>query len=368
MDLESNPSNEVSHVRNEVIMFKSSTVLDYLSAKEKVKKFEPSEELIFFPELYGICPRSRHSCLNLKKNSELRKRIELFIKRTTNPNKRTPFFRYIHEYNFVEIHLDYLNLKTKIPEQIFQCRNLRILSLNGNGLRTLSPNIGRLKKLQVLQLTDNYLETKSLPYSLTFCRNLHTLYLDNNKMIVLPGFLLEMKNLQTIRRLSTKFTLREVWITTKYYRIEEIKKLSQEILVDAVPSLVKLAAGNIIVSKLDYFSIDGLSTTLQNVISKYYNDFFICENCTQPSSGTASKSCRYEVNTYRYGHLGNYWTTFVHKACSRSCAEHLDEYSYSIEKRTEIEVSRKYYNYIRAFEEKNVLENHQSPITCCVIC
>lgn len=51
MDLESNPSNEVSHVRNEVIMFKSSTVLDYLSAKEKVKKFEPSEELIFFPEV-----------------------------------------------------------------------------------------------------------------------------------------------------------------------------------------------------------------------------------------------------------------------------------------------------------------------------
>lgn len=69
-------------------------------------------------QLYGICPRSRHSCLNLKKNSELRKRIELFIKRTTNPNKRTPFFRYIHEYNFVEIHLDYLNLKTKIPEQV----------------------------------------------------------------------------------------------------------------------------------------------------------------------------------------------------------------------------------------------------------
>lgn len=52
MDLESNPSNdEVNHVRNKVVMFKSSTVLEYLSAKEKVKKFEPSEELIFFPEV-----------------------------------------------------------------------------------------------------------------------------------------------------------------------------------------------------------------------------------------------------------------------------------------------------------------------------
>lgn len=94
--------------------------------------------------------------------------------------------------------------------QIFQCGNLRVLCLNGNFLHSLSPSIGRLKKLEVLLLSDNCLQAGSLPHTLSFCRSLRTLHLDNNLIITLPGFLLRMTNLRTLRRLSTKITVRDI--------------------------------------------------------------------------------------------------------------------------------------------------------------
>ena len=74
-------------------------------------------------QLYGICPArsKKHSCLNLKFDPELRKRVEAYVKRTTLPNKRVPIVKHMHEYNFVEIYLNHLNLKKDIPEQVSYC-------------------------------------------------------------------------------------------------------------------------------------------------------------------------------------------------------------------------------------------------------
>lgn len=102
--------------------------------------------------------------------------------------------------------------------QIFLCKNLRVLSLRGNRLRTLPADIGRLKNLEELYLSNNYLNINSLPFTLTFCHKLHTLFLDNNRFTSLPGFLLQINSLVTLRRQSNHTSFRKMFIIHKSNR------------------------------------------------------------------------------------------------------------------------------------------------------
>ena len=114
---------------------------------------------------------------------------------------------HIHRsFNFVELHLDNItssrcDTDSLLPKELFKhCPNVTVLSLRSNYLRSLPPDIGRLKRLTKLCLTNNSLENGSIPYTLTFCSELSELYLDNNLLDALPGFLLDMPSLTTVHR------------------------------------------------------------------------------------------------------------------------------------------------------------------------
>ena len=114
---------------------------------------------------------------------------------------------HIHRsFNFVELHLDNItssrcDTDSLLPRELFKhCPNVTVLSLRSNYLRSLPPDIGRLKRLTKLCLTNNSLENGSIPYTLTFCSELSELYLDNNLLDALPGFLLDMPSLTTVHR------------------------------------------------------------------------------------------------------------------------------------------------------------------------
>lgn len=77
---------------------------------------------------------------------------------------------------------------------------MRVLSLKYNNLEWIPPDVGRLGCLERLSLTNNRLQNKSIPHTLTFCRRLKELYLDNNLLDALPGFLLDMPQLCTVHR------------------------------------------------------------------------------------------------------------------------------------------------------------------------
>ena len=75
------------------------------------------------------------------------------------------FIILIHRsFNFVELHLDNItssrcDTDSLLPKELFKhCPNVTVLSLRSNYLRSLPPDIGRLKRLTKLCLTNNSLE------------------------------------------------------------------------------------------------------------------------------------------------------------------------------------------------------------------
>ena len=80
---------------------------------------------------------------------------------------------YLSSFNFVEMYLDSIfriGEVSSLPRELFQCCNVKTLSLRNNFLDTLPPDIGRLGKLERLFLTNNKLQNKSIPFTIAFCR------------------------------------------------------------------------------------------------------------------------------------------------------------------------------------------------------
>ena len=97
------------------------------------------------------------------------------------------------------MHLD--NINCPLTLELFRdCPNVELLSLRCNYLRGIPPEIGRMSKLKKLFLTNNCLQNRSIPYTLTFCKKLEELYLDHNLLDALPGFLIDMDSLKTVHR------------------------------------------------------------------------------------------------------------------------------------------------------------------------
>ena len=111
----------------------------------------------------------------------------------------SPFFpgkcllsAYLTAHNFTELHLDHIFKLTdtdpELPSGFWtSIPNVRSLSLRSNYLRLLPGDVGRLKHLERLSLTNNRLGNRSLPYTLIFCQKLNELYLDNNLLDAMPG-------------------------------------------------------------------------------------------------------------------------------------------------------------------------------------
>jgi len=76
-------------------------------------------------------------------------------------------YRY-HEFNFADNILE--RGAGPLPPEIFRCPNVKSLSLKNNFLEVLSPEVGRLGRLERLVLTHNLLKNQSIPFTLCFCR------------------------------------------------------------------------------------------------------------------------------------------------------------------------------------------------------
>ncbi|KAJ8308992.1 hypothetical protein KUTeg_013866 [Tegillarca granosa] len=139
---------------------------------------------------------------------------------------------------------------------IFDCPSIKFLSLKYNCLDSLPADIGRMKRLEYLALTNNKLQVQSLPYTLTFCKKLRTLLLDNNLLDALPGFLLKMSTIKTVHRHGNHnyFKSTFMWYHTDVdYRIIPVWANSSPPLKNP-HSLQFWAAKTLIGLKVDFYS------------------------------------------------------------------------------------------------------------------
>ena len=169
--------------------------------------------------------------------------------------------------------------------QIFKCPNVKLLSLKYNCLEKIPVDIGRMKNLRFLALTNNKLQVQSIPYSLTFCRKLKTLMLDNNLLDALPGFLLKMPAIRTVHRHGNHnyFKSTFMWYHTDVgYRI--IPSEGAHIDSERNPkSLQFWAAKSVIGMKMDFFVDPSVSVILQEYLSDIYYQFKVCHYCNKAS-------------------------------------------------------------------------------------
>lgn len=113
----------------------------------------------------------------------------------TKDLKRGGFLNYINKkemrdllknrYNIEEkeLNLSKLGLR-KIPQFLYEFKNIKTLNLESNNLENISSSIGKLKHLQILNLSYNNL--KNLPESIGNLKSLTHLLLINNKLEKLP--------------------------------------------------------------------------------------------------------------------------------------------------------------------------------------
>ena len=164
-----------------------------------------------------------------------------------------------------------------------------------------------MTNLEFLALTNNKLQNKSIPYSLTFCTKLDTLMLDNNLLDALPGFLLKMTSLRTIHRHGNHnyFKSTFMWYHTDVNeRILAVPGL-QSFHVRDPEALQYWAARAVIGLKLDFFSHPFIATTLRNYIARVYTQFNICGFCDRAECVT--QPGRFYVICYKLSFSLCYW-------------------------------------------------------------
>ena len=150
-----------------------------------------------------------------------------------------------------------------------------------NYLDRIPPDVGRMSNLEYLALTNNKLQNKSIPYTLTFCTRLQVLMVDNNLLDALPGFLLKMPSLNTVHRHGNHnyFKSTFMWYHTDVNeRILPVSGLSDMIL--GQPETLQFwAAKAVIGSKINFFQDECVAPVLRDYIVDVYNMFNVCGWC-----------------------------------------------------------------------------------------
>ena len=245
--------------------------------------------------------------------------------------------RYLRCYNFVELHLDNVfsngtATNAQLPSALFKfCPNATVLSLRSNYIRKIPPDIGRLKKLRKLCLTNNSLQNGSIPFSLTFCDQLSELYLDNNLLDALPGFLLGMRSLATVHRHGNHnyFKATFMWYHTDVNErileapgVEECENeggRSEGMM--AFPSLQQIAMKTIVASRENFFESNALPPAFKDRIANATQNLNLCDNCPAIRPVAAAG---FKVYTFKNPYLGNTCVPFLHWACSLTCAREIE--------------------------------------------
>ena len=179
-----------------------------------------------------------------------------------------------------------------------------------NYLDRIPPDIGRMSNLVFLSLTNNKLQNKSIPYTLTFCSKLTTLMLDNNLLDALPGFLLKMAALETVHRHGNHnyFKSTFMWYHTDVNeRILAINASNHDFMARMPETLQFWAAKAVIGLKLNFYKDESFAAGLRDYLSEIYGLFNVCgycnnaKLCNQPGKysvdGTITISVRHNVRT-----------------------------------------------------------------------
>lgn len=233
---------------------------------------------------------------------------------------------YVQLYQITEFHLDSIfkfREDRTLPKELFRCYNMRMLSLKYNCLDAIPPDIGRLKNLEYLALTNNRLQIHSLPYTLAFCSKLKTILLDNNQLDALPGFLQEMPSIETVHRHGNHnyFKSTFMWYHTDVdFRI--IPNSGTNVQPTTSPETLQfLAAKSIIGTRKDFFNDQDVAGILKDYISDIFALFNVCSRC---NSTLRTNLKGYKVITFKNPYLGNTCVPFMHWTCSLECAKALE--------------------------------------------
>lgn len=165
---------------------------------------------------------------------------------------------------------------TNSPLQLWNLNNLKKLSITNSGLKSLSGSIGRLRKLEFLDLSCNQL--CSLPITLSFCKNLDTLDLHKNRFRQLPGVIFQLPKLNTLRRLDNPLTPRYDCYGPHFTRIVNESSHNEKKVYQPL-SLQANCTATIFTSKLDYWKTDFIGPLQCKTLDRLATQFTICNHC-----------------------------------------------------------------------------------------
>ena len=150
-----------------------------------------------------------------------------------------------------------------------------------------------MANLECLSLTNNKLQNKSIPYTLTFCARLKHLLLDNNLLDALPGYLLKMPNLETVHRHGNHnyFKSTFMWYHTDVNERILVISGSNDFMPREPERLQFWAAKAVIGSKINFFTDSSVAPMLKDYISEIYTLFNVCGCCN------TAKLCNQSGNT-----------------------------------------------------------------------
>jgi Leucine-rich repeat (LRR) protein len=105
--------------------------------------------------------------------------------------------------NISQVHLDKMDL-TEIPDKIFTFKNLQVLNISSNLIKTIPHKISNLKNLQELYLDKNLITT--LPPEFGNLINLRKLIISNNQITELPKTFYNLSKLEILNIAGNQLT------------------------------------------------------------------------------------------------------------------------------------------------------------------
>lgn len=283
---------------------------------------------------------------------------------------------YLESFRLTELHLDTIYRgggdDVRPPIAIFRCcPNAKLLSLKNNCLDSLPPDIGRLRHLEKLCLTNNRLQNGSIPYTLAFCTSLEELYLDDNLLDALPSVLLRMPSLKTVHRHGNHnyFKSTFMWYHTDVTgRIlfsggSQMDETSQTVLSqfkrrNGAQTLQYLCATTIVSARINFYAAE-IPYRLKNYIS----DLCACLNLCGAEDCPVVREVEepgYKVFTFRNPYLGNTCVPFLHWACDHDCARDIEVPARREQIRSAMEQDKRYENYVRESVDKSASSSNVS--------
>jgi len=228
---------------------------------------------------------------------------------------------YLQAFNFVELRLDnVLEMGSELPPDIYRCVNVRTLSLKNNFLRRISPEIGKMCKLERLFLTNNQLDNKSIPFTIAFCGSLSEVYLDNNLLDALPCILLRVRALDRVHRHGNHNYFKDTFMfyhTDINDRVLEIPGTKTNTLL----SLQALAGNKVLTTRRNFYSDPTIPPRIKGQLTTLADTIELCDKCSDVLAHTHP---RYRVFTFKNPYLGNTCVPFQHTACTAQCAHAIE--------------------------------------------